>query len=174
MKMNIRDLVSKSGQVRFTEDLDIGGLFQGQGDVLRVDPLHVDVVAKADSGIVDVSGTLTLPVEFACSRCLSHYGQRLTIPFRERFTRDKDHSEEVSDEEDDLFVIEEDIVDLTPFVEEGVHLGLPYIPLCMPECKGLNPETGANLNIDPAAVPEPRIDPRLAVLQQLFDKGNEE
>jgi uncharacterized protein len=66
--------------------------------------------------------------------------------------------------------VKEDIVDLTPYIEETVLLGLPYIPVCMTECKGLNPETGANLNVDPTALPEARIDPRLAVLQQWLDK----
>jgi uncharacterized protein len=170
MHLNIRDLASHSGQVRHSEDSDVGHLFQGESDVTRAEPLHIEVQAMTDSGVVDVSGTLTLPVEFVCSRCLCHYGQRLSIPFRERFTRDKNHSDT---DEDDLHVINEDVVDMTPYIEESVLLGLPYIPVCTPECKGLNPETGANLNIDPAALPEPRIDPRLAVLQQLLDKGKE-
>lgn len=170
MHLNIRDLASHSGQVRHTENIDVGHLFQGESDVTRVEPLRVDVRAMTDSGIVDVSGTMTLLAEFVCSRCLTQYGQRLSIPFRERFTRDKGRSDA---EEDDLHVINEDVVDMTPYIEESVLLGLPYIPVCTPECKGLNPETGANLNIDPAALPEARIDPRLAVLQQLLDKGKE-
>lgn len=173
MHVNIRDLVSKAGQVRLTEDRDIGVLFEGNGDVARTEPLRTDLRIRADSQVVEAEGTLELPVEFICSRCLTHYGQRLTIPFRERFTRDKSHSDADADE-DDLHVVGEDVVDLTPFIQETVLLGLPYIPVCMPECKGLNPETGANLNIDPAAVPGPRIDPRLAVLQQLLDRGKEE
>ncbi|PYI54239.1 YceD family protein [Paenibacillus flagellatus] len=170
MQLNIRDLLSKSGQVRRIEDLDIGGLMEGRTDVLRVEPLHVDVLAKAHSDVVDVTGTLTLPAEFACSRCLCHYGQRLTIPFRERFKREKSRSGE---DDEEVHVLDEDVVDLTPYIEESVQLGLPYVPVCEPECKGLNPETGANLNIDPAARPEARIDPRLAVLQQWLDQGSE-
>ncbi|WP_158606370.1 YceD family protein [Paenibacillus ginsengarvi] len=168
MHLNIRELVSGSGQVRRTEVADIGHLLQGNNDVVRAEPLHIDLTAAADHGVVKASGTLTLHAEFICSRCLSHYGSKLAIPFRERFSRKPGDSE---DDEDDLHVITEDVVDLTPYIEETVMLGLPYVPLCMPECKGLNPETGANLNIDPAAVPEARIDPRLAVLQEWLDKG---
>lgn len=168
MHLNIRDLVSKAGHVRMSENADIGHMFQQESDVTCAEPLHIDVQAKSDSGIVDVTGTLTLLAEFVCSRCLSQFGQRLSIPFRERYTRDDSQTDT---DEDDLHVMNEDVVDLTPYIEESVLLGLPYIPLCMPECKGLNPETGANLNIDPAAVPEARIDPRLAVLQQWLDKG---
>lgn len=170
MLINIRDLLSKSGQVRQTEEMDFGRLLHNRNDVSRVEPLFVDVQAKADSGVVEVTGTLTLPAEFVCSRCLSQYGQRLTIPFRERFTRDKSHADK---EDDDLHIVENDVVDLNPYFEETVQLGLPFIPLCEPACKGLNPETGANLNIDPAAQPEARVDPRLAVLKQLLEQGKE-
>ncbi|GAA3406752.1 DUF177 domain-containing protein [Paenibacillus hodogayensis] len=167
MHVNIRDLVSKSGQVRRDEDRDIGLLLQENSDIVRAEPLHIALHVAAVDQVVEAAGLLELPAEFVCSRCLSHYGQRLAIPFRERFTRDKSYS---GVDEDDLHVIDEEVVDVMPFIEETVLLGLPYIPLCTPECKGLNPETGANLNIDPAAIPEARIDPRLAVLQQLLDK----
>ena len=56
MHLNIRDLSSHSGQVRHTEDMVVGHLFQGESDVTRVEPLRVDVRAMTDSGIVDVSG----------------------------------------------------------------------------------------------------------------------
>lgn len=170
MHVNIRDLASRTGLVRLADDVDVAHLFQGKSDVTRAEPLRVDVRAASDSGVADVTGMLTLPAEFVCSRCLTEYGQKLSIPFRERFSRDKSKPDA---EEDDLHVVREDVVDLMPFIEESVLLGLPYVPLCDPECRGLNPETGANLNIDPAAAPEARIDPRLAVLQQLLDKGKE-
>ncbi|MEF3302992.1 YceD family protein [Paenibacillus sp. GYB003] len=166
MHLNIRDLAARTGQVRRTEVADIGHLLQGDGDVVRVEPLHVDLRISAEGGVVEAAGTLSLPAEFVCSRCLCQFCRKLTIPFREKFTRDK---AETAEDEDDLHVVGDEAVDLTPFIEETVMLGLPYIPVCMPECKGLNPETGTNLNIDPAAVPEARIDPRLAVLQQWLD-----
>lgn len=167
MHLNIRDLAASSRQVRRTEVSDIGRLLQENSDVVRAEPLHVDLLVSADQGVVEAAGTLSLPAEFVCSRCLCHFSTKLAIPFREKFTRDRSLENE---DEDDLHAIDEDVVDLAPFIEETVLLGLPYIPVCMPECKGLNPETGANLNIDPTAVPEARIDPRLAVLQQWLDK----
>lgn len=170
MYLNIRELISKSGQVRLREEMHVARLFREQKDVLRVEPLDVDVEAKAGSGVVEVTGTLTLPVEFACSRCLGHYGQRLSIPFHERFTRDRHRSD---GEDDDLHVLDDDVVDLTPYVEESVQLGMPYIPVCQPDCKGLNPETGANLNIDPRARPTPRVDPRWEALQQWRDRSED-
>lgn len=168
MHVNIRDLLSKEGSVQLSGDTDCGHLFQQESDGATKQPLHIELTAQADSGIAQLSGTLTLLAEFVCSRCLCHYGQRLSIPFRERFTRN--NSQSGDDEDDELHVVDEEVVDLIPYIEENVLLGMPYITVCMTECKGLNPETGANLNVDPTALPEARIDPRLAVLQQWLDK----
>lgn len=168
MHMNMRDLAHRTGWTPIGGALDIGHMIQDGSDIKRAEPLLAELAAKSEAGVAEAAGTLIVKAEFVCSRCLSAYGQKVEIPFRERFARSKSNPDA---EDDDLHLVNEDIVDLKPYIEESVLLGLPYIPLCDEACKGLNPETGANLNIDPAAVPEARIDPRLAVLQQLLDKG---
>jgi uncharacterized protein len=173
LHINIRELISKGGQISRRQNLDIGHLLRQNADVLHIEPVCVDLEAKSVSGIVDVSGTVTVPAEFACSRCLCHFGQRLEIPFHERFMREQPEDSGAEDEDDDLNRVGDDIVDLRPYIEQTVHLGLPYIPLCQPECKGLNPETGADLNIHPSEQPEKPVDPRLAALQQWLEQHND-
>ena len=46
-------------------------------------------------------------------------------------------------------------------------LALPPNPLCRPDCKGLCPECGANLNEGMCACSRDEGDPRMAVLRGL-------
>ncbi|MEN0072688.1 MAG: DUF177 domain-containing protein, partial [Propionicimonas sp.] len=45
--------------------------------------------------------------------------------------------------------LEEDLVDLEPLLRDAVVLDLPFTPLCRPDCAGLCPTCGENLNRDP-------------------------
>ncbi|MDJ0755524.1 MAG: DUF177 domain-containing protein [Ardenticatenaceae bacterium] len=62
--------------------------------------------------------------------------------------------------------------DLGPLLRELSVLALPMQPLCRPDCQGLCPECGENLNERACACKRDEIDPRLAVLQQLIDNDD--
>ena len=51
--------------------------------------------------------------------------------------------------EEEASRLEGDLIDLEPVLRDAVVLELPFQPLCRPDCAGLCPECGANLNDDP-------------------------
>ncbi len=63
-------------------------------------------------------------------------------------------------------------LEMRPLVESGVRLALNPRPLCRPDCKGICPTCGADLNREEhrpgceAALPQ--LDPRLAKLKELL------
>jgi uncharacterized protein len=63
-------------------------------------------------------------------------------------------------------------LDLRPWVESGVRLALDPRPLCRPDCRGLCPQCGADLNREghrPGCQAVARkVDPRLAKLKELL------
>lgn len=54
-----------------------------------------------------------------------------------------------------------------PLLREQVWVSLPMKPICQPNCRGLCPECGANLNTEPCTCDREEIDPRLALLAKL-------
>jgi uncharacterized protein len=70
-------------------------------------------------------------------------------------------------EEGETYPIAGDHIDLEPMTREAVVLGLPLAPLCRPDCKGLCPTCGAELNRGPCGCPPPATDPRWAALDAL-------
>ena len=76
-----------------------------------------------------------------------------------------DHA--VSEEDDEVSTLENDLVDLEPLLRDAVVLALPFQPLCQDDCPGLCPECGARLADDPDHGHEAAIDPRWAKLTAL-------
>ena len=73
----------------------------------------------------------------------------------------------------DAFPIEHGRLDLTPMVREEVLLAIPDSPLCRPDCAGLCPTCGADLNAGPCGCEQPGGDDRWAVLDQLLQSAQD-
>ena len=58
-----------------------------------------------------------------------------------------------------------DVIDLDEILREQIILALPMYPRCSPECRGLCPVCGIDLNQETCDCQRDEIDPRLAVLK---------
>lgn len=76
-----------------------------------------------------------------CVRCLTPFWQHLQTHFDELFAFD--HR---SMSESGLLVPEDGNLDLAPLVREYLLIEVPIKPICRPDCKGLCPVCGENLN----------------------------
>ena len=85
----------------------------------------------------DFSGRLQLD----CVRCLEPFVQDLKSTLTELYAFDKRHVTESN-----LLVPEDGQIDLEPLLREYALLEIPINPSCKPDCKGLCPVCGENLN----------------------------
>jgi len=117
---------------------------------------------------VDAHGVVEMP----CIRCLNPSLQQVDLHFRDEF-----HSKiEVNtgaplpqpDEEDPFYIDESHLVDLGEALREYALLELPMQPLCTPDCKGLCPICGAELNAGECGCEHDEDDDRFAVLKDLL------
>jgi uncharacterized protein len=88
----------------------------------------------------------------------------LVVDVHERFS-DRPPANEPP-EDDDMYPIVDDRVDLGPLVRDAIVLELPMAPLCRDDCAGLCPVCGANRNEGDCGCVAPR-DPRWANLDVL-------
>lgn len=109
-----------------------------------------------------------------CSRCLTPFKLPLSVSFEEEFREGSAEEEVPREDEENLAVAtyyEGDVIDLTDSLRDSILLELPMKPLCRPDCAGLCPTCGANLNEGPCSCEKSHtVDPRLAALQKLLDK----
>ena len=91
----------------------------------------------------------------ACSRCLAPLELPIEIDFQEEFIPLVDPvsgTHIASDEAEDSFVIDADLMlDLGEALRQYALMSMPGKPLCRPDCAGLCPTCGANLNEGPCA-----------------------
>ncbi len=127
--------------------------------------VEADVVLDSVDGGIEVSADITAPWSGECRRCLKPVGGRLTTHVREMY-RPRPPGEP-PDEDEDTYPLSGELLDLRPLVRDAVLLELPIAPLCRPDCAGLCPTCGADLNDGPCSCPAPGGDPRWAVLDTL-------
>lgn len=108
------------------------------------------VLTNAGEGIL-ASGLLKAHVEGTCDRCLEPAAFDVAGEVEEYYLFEEPVSDDgsESDEEDEVdyaLVGADDTVDLTLALQSALIMETPYVVLCRPDCKGLCPTCGANLN----------------------------
>jgi uncharacterized protein len=112
---------------------------------------------------------LTTAIDASCSRCLRQVVAPIDVRIEEVALPiiDIDSGQPIDPalEPEALRLDEHHELDLDQPIREAIVLAEPIALLCRPDCRGLCPECGADLNSDPQhGHPEDDIDPRLAAL----------
>ena len=89
---------------------------------------------------LEVRGSFRVGVTLACDRCLSPTSAVLVGEIEESFFL------AASDEEEEALVVTDGRVDLAGLLAESFWLAWPYRFICRPDCAGLCPSCGADLN----------------------------
>jgi uncharacterized protein len=118
-------------------------------------------VTRATSGTV-LELAFAVRLDGPCFRCLADAGLDVEIDAREYESSDRD----ASDEERSDYVTDER-VDLSTWARDAVALELPDKILCRPDCAGLCPVCGKDLNVEPHEHEEDASDRRWAALENL-------
>lgn len=131
-------------------------------------PIDLDLRLESVVEGVLVTGTAVVRLQGNCARCLDEISAEQEVDIQELFCYP---GKETDDAE--ALHIEGELIDLEPVLRDAVVLELPFRPLCRPDCAGLCPECGANLNRDPDHGHAEPIDPRWAGLIGLTELKTE-
>jgi uncharacterized protein len=125
--------------------------------------VELDLTLQAVSEGVLVTGTASGPVAGECTRCLEPFTDHLELELTELFAY-PDSATEQTTEEDEIYRLVDDMIDLEPVLVDAVGLELPLQPLCEPDCAGLCPECGVRMAIAGSDHSHEILDPRWAGL----------
>lgn len=109
-----------------------------------------------------VSGAVTATKSFTCDRCLKECEESERYEFSEDFVR------EDNGEAENVFA--GDVIDITELVRDTLLASQSIGNVCKPDCKGLCPVCGGDLNEGECGCDRFVPDPRMAALQQLLNK----
>jgi uncharacterized protein len=115
-------------QIRISDDLVLRN-FEG-----------LVTIGRTPQGLI-VQGDFSAETILECVRCLTEFEHELNWEFTELYAFNKK-----SVSESDLLLPEDQHIDLAPLIREYALLDIPINPICKPDCKGLCPVCGQNLN----------------------------
>lgn len=110
-----------------------------------------------------VQANLTALLGGECARCLTPLSIQLKTQFAELYALSQRHVTESG-----LVLPEDGHIDLDPLAREYLILELPINPTCKPDCKGLCPVCGGNLNEVDCGHRNEDIDTRFSALKNLL------
>lgn len=125
-------------------------------------PVKLRGAVVNETDIVYIRADASFRFDAVCDRCACEFSREMTVPINHILVS------ELNDEDNDEFILAEGMqLDVEQLVLEDILLSLPMKTLCKDECKGMCSGCGKNLNDGPCDCKK-EIDPRLAVLQNLF------
>ena len=122
------------------------------------------VVARASTGTV-FRLRFDARLHGPCYRCLGDAVLDLGIDAREYQATSPGESDELRTP-----YLDESKLDLHAWARDAIALGLPAQILCRPDCAGLCPVCGKDLNLEPHTHEEATVDPRWEALAKLRDE----
>lgn len=127
--LNIRHLESKDLELKGAltpEELELTDL----DELIRItEPVRYDLRASRLEGGILVQGRIEATLHCECARCLRPFPHALVLP---------EFACHLALTGEEAAPIDNDTVDLTPFLREDILLEFPQRPLCEPDCGGLS------------------------------------
>lgn len=129
-----------------------------------VSPVSVKGQVQNRAGVIHLDTKVEFDFSISCDRCMVQTDKKYQYSFSHVLVVS------LNDEDNDSFIqVDNYQLDLDELIRTDILLELPTKFLCKPDCKGLCPVCGKNLNIGSCNCNPHQIDPRLGVLKQLID-----
>lgn len=167
MLLNVNRILHTPGASQdFHFEMDLSDMdFAGQYPVNR--PVVVDGRVRNQAGMVLCELQADTMLRCVCDRCMEEFDQPKSVPFSCVLAEEKQ-----DEENDEIVLLDHDQVDLAELAGTAFILGMDTKTLCSPDCRGLCPGCGVNLNRE-ACRCRKQVDPRLAKLAQLLEREGE-
>jgi len=148
MLININKISAKGLSIKDTLEIDEEALVENDSQFL--DKLNYQVQLHREQNRIKVQGRIRTVISIPCIRCMEHYelkvNSRFDIILFPVEMLEQQNAGNLNPEELEYIFYEGEKIDLEKILIEQINLYLPPYPLCQPDCHGLCPKCGTNLN----------------------------
>jgi uncharacterized protein len=159
------------GVITLGEDLEQRGPLKTAG---RAELIRENRGARKMIEDIRLVGSFSAEVEVRCARCLDAVGNKIAEEFdllyRPLGVDARGDEVSISQAETEIGYYQGEGLLLEDVLKEQVLLALPVKQLCRPDCKGLCPQCGKNLNVESCDCVPTMQDPRWAALEDIRKK----
>jgi len=118
-------------------------------NAFSLDDLQYHILFKRDGDRIKAKGNIKTLISLRCVRCLDNFDLKVDsnfdiILFPINLVNPVNNS--INSDEMEYIFYEDNRIDLIKILIEQINLFIPYNPICKPDCKGICPNCGVNLN----------------------------
>ncbi len=144
-------------------------------DEVRLDsPVVAELTLNVFNEDIKIDGVVRAEAVEECSRCLETFIREVeaevhlyAVPAGRVSGAGRSEEDEEPEPGDGYLAHDGRELDLSEEVRSAILLATPMKPLCKPDCKGLCPECGGNLNQNQCSCGARKVDPRWSALDKL-------
>lgn len=178
MKIVVSSLTDGFQELDFEET---AGQLQVENPVLFPNPVVSHLEIEKTETHIYVKAALRTVAHFTCDRCLKGFDQTITGNYRLYFeilaagnrSHLIDEDEQTLDDSIRVYHPHEREIDLSQDIRDTLLLMVPMKTVCSPDCKGICPGCGRDLNVEKCTCSQKQIDPRWEKLQNLLNEMEE-
>ena len=164
IKINVAEIKKRLvGKKDFFYDLSADEIGITEDELPILGRIFVEGSISNAGDVLLLEALVKTKVQRMCARCLKEFSADSETEVLEKF-----YPISAENIENDAFVYESDIVDITETIREALLVAEPLSALCGVDCQGLCPVCGADRNISDCGCDATTIDPRLAALKQFI------
>ena len=164
MWLDLRDMIEMPGKVKSFETSLAPDEMIVPPIARFTKPLLASGKVENTAGLLNLRAEMPVSMVCVCDRCGTEF------PVEKLLRVDMPLVADPEDGDDgELYPLDGDGVDVNAVIETCFLLDIESKCLCRPDCLGLCPRCGKNLNDGPCGC-QKETDPRFAVLEQLLDK----
>lgn len=173
MKLDLFDLVSNAGkEIQKEVSVDLEAFATTMGEYPITDKSPVQLYVKNGQGRkMTLKASSHISAIAPCDRCLTDVKVDIDIDYEREFPIE--NGTLVMDDMDEAEFIDGLILDTDQLVYDEMLVNWPMKVLCKDDCKGICNKCGCNLNERECACDRTVVDPRMAAIQDVFNKFKE-
>jgi uncharacterized protein len=148
MIINVNRISEQGFALNDTIEIDSTQLLEDESFFLE--GLNYQIFFKRENQRIQAQGKIKTTISLICVRCLEQFELKSHSRFDIiLFPKEMVNLRSTSLDEEELEYIffENDQIDLEKILIEQVNLFIPFKPVCSPDCKGICPGCGINLNM---------------------------
>ncbi len=172
MLIDLSNVLTREGREENVEaPLEMACFDSGQGSfpILEKTPVSFKF-SNLENGRARIQGNAELVFRAFCDRCLTEVPVKLSLDFDRLVTSPGTEEDE---NVDDKGFMEDYQLDVEAFVYKEIIGNWPAKILCKEDCRGLCPKCGQDLNMRDCGCDTFVPDPRMAVIQDIFNANKE-
>ena len=174
MLINLSDILSKEGETQRVEamvDMENFTSRLGTFPVQKKTPVHFTIQNKGKK-VLQINGEGSVTLLIPCGRCLSDVPEEIVFAFEREVDMKQSEEERIKDLDESNYITGGNL-DVEQLVYNEILINWPLRVLCKDDCKGICSHCGKNLNHGPCDCKVENLDPRMAVISDIFSKFKE-